>query len=291
MSYLASVILQNTVLGTQVLMVAIGLYVVYAASRIMHLAIGAIGAAAAYGLYWGIIEGWPLGAAILFGFGVALFLGFLSARVLEIFAVRGESLMGLLVSFACGIVIESLIAIGFGTDGKSFTASILPVVEWGGVGLDLPGVVTIGVGVFTALVVWGLAHFTKAGRLLRSVSENAPLAASLGINSKTIRLLAHSVAALIGGAVIILSGWHTALTPLMGFQFVVAAFIAFLVGGVSDVRGTIIASYLLTIVPGLIIGFSENLSENWRLVFVFGIAAIVLAIRPHGIFSKRVREA
>lgn len=77
----------------------------------------------------------------------------------------------------------------------------------------------------------------------------------------------------------------------MGFQLVIAAFIALLMGGVHDLRGTVIASYLIALVPGLIIGFSPGLSENWRFVFVFAIAAVVLALRPHGIFSKRIREA
>ncbi|GEM_PF-2748875 len=289
--YLASIILQSLVLGTQILMVAVSLYLVYSASKIIHLAIGRIGAISAYALYWGIISGWSLPIAIVFGLCVAVIFGLLSAKILEPFAVRQEPLLGLIVSFALAMILESLIAIFFGTDGKSLQVGVLPVVHFGGVELDLPGVITICLGAGLAFLAWVAVQFTKTGRLLRSVAENSALTTSLGVNNKAVRRLAYCVAVLIAATAVGLAGWHTALTPLIGWQLVIAAFIALLMGGVSDLRGTVLASYAVAIIPGLIIGFGNGFSENWRLVFVFFIAAIVLAFRPHGMFARRVREA
>ncbi|RJQ28593.1 branched-chain amino acid ABC transporter permease [Candidatus Parcubacteria bacterium] len=272
-------------------MVAVALYLVSAASRIVHLATGAIGAAAAYALYWSITLGWPIWAAIIFALCVATALGLLSAQLLEPFAVRQEPLLGLLVSFALGIVIESLLAIFFGTDGKSLGKGILPVVRFGDVGIDLPGIITICTGFLAAVFAWLAVHLTGAGRLLRSVAENSALSTSLGVNNKLIRRVAYITAALVAATVIGLAGWHAALVPHMGFQLVVAAFIALLMGGASDLRGTVVASYIIAVIPGLIIGYASGFSENWRLVFVFLIAAVVLALRPHGIFSRKMREA
>jgi branched-chain amino acid transport system permease protein len=289
--YLASIILQNLVLGTQILMVAVCLYLVSSASRIIHLATGAIGAAGAYGLYWGISQGWPIWIAVLFAFAVSILLGVLSSKILESFAARREPLLGLIVSFALGMVIESLIAILFGTDGKSLEAGILSTVHFGAVELDIPGVITIIFGILLAILAWGAVEFTKAGRLLRGVAENPTLSAAIGVSNKKIRRIAYAFSACVAAAVIILTGWHTALTPSMGFQLVVAAFIALLMGGVHDLRGTAIASYAIAIIPGIIIAFTEGFSENWRLVFAFCIAAAVLAFRPRGIFSKQIREA
>ncbi len=288
--YLASILLFGIVWGTLILMVATSLYLVSAASRIIHLAAGAIGVASVYGLYWGITLGWPLWMSIAFGLLVGAVLGLISSELLETFAVRKEPLLGLLTSFALGIVIESMVAIFFGTDGKNLQAGILPVVRFLGLELDLPGVITICLGVVLTVLAWLLVTYTKAGRLLRSVAENSALATSLGVNNRVVRRVAYVLAAVVSGTVITLSGWHTALTPLMGFQLVVAAFVVLLMGGVSDLRGTVCASYLVALVPSLIIGYVPGLSENWRLVFVFCIAAIVLALRPQGIFVKSVRE-
>lgn len=287
--YLGTVILQNLVLGTQILMVAVALSLVSAASRITHLAIGAIGAAAVYGVYWGIGAGWLLWVSILLGTCIACALGLCSAYLLEPFAVRRESLLGLLVSFGFGMILESVIAILFGTDGKNLQAGILPVVRLKNLELDLPGAITLGIGISLAMLTWMIVRFTGVGRLLRSVAENSALATSLGVRNKIVRRFAYGLAAVVAGLVVGLAGWHTALTPGMGFQLVIVAFVCLLMGGSYDLRGTIVASYAVVLIPGLIIGFTDGFSENWRLVFVFCVAAIVLAFYPHGVFAKQVR--
>jgi branched-subunit amino acid ABC-type transport system permease component len=289
--YLAEILLQNLVLGTQILMVAVAMYLVYAASRVIHIAIGAIGAAAAYALYFGTISGWPLWAGILFAIFIAALLGLFSAKILEDFAARREPLMGLLVSIAMILVFEACIAIFFGTDGKNLQIGVLSVTNIAGAQIDVPGVITIVAGAALSLLLWSVVRFTRIGRLLRSVAENPSLATSLGINNAGVRRWVYIAAALVAALIISLAGWHTALTPSIGFYSAVSAFIALLMGGTSDLRGTVIASYVLAIIPGLIIGFTSQFSENWRLVFVFLIAAIVLAFRPNGIFSKHLREA
>lgn len=185
--YLVSIILQGLVLGTQIVMVALALHLVSAASRICHLAIGAIGAATAYALYGSSAAGWPLWAGILCAVCVAVLLGLCSARMLEPFALRVEPLLGLLVSFGLGLVIESLIAILFGTDGKSLQAGVLPVVHAGNIFLDLPGVITIFLGGALAFCAWVLLRFTSKGRLLRGVAENSALATTLGLNTVLLR--------------------------------------------------------------------------------------------------------
>lgn len=287
--YLSSVILQNLVLGTQILMVALALYFVFSASRTVHVALGAIGTLAAYAVYFGIISGWPFLASAIFALSVVAVLGLISAELLEPFAARKEPLIGLIVSLAFVFVLESIVGIFFGTDGKNLQQGILPVISFGGVDIDLPGAITIFLGAFLAVTSWLAVRLTDTGRLLAGIAENSELATSLGVNNKNIRRLAHFVAAFIAGIVITLVGWHTSLTPLMGFNFVVVAFIALLIGG-NDLRGTAIASYTIAVIPGIIIGFTDGLSENWRLAIVFLIAVIFLAARPQGIFSKKLRE-
>lgn len=287
--YFLSVVLQNLIYGTQILMVAVAIYFVLSASRIIHVAVGAIGTFAAYIIYLGIISGWPFWLTVISALFLALIFGLISAELLEPFAARQEPLLGLIVSLAFVIVIESVIAIFFGTDGKSLQTGILPVLNFGGINIDLPGLITIFLGLFLAIASWLAVTFTKTGRLLRGVSENFSLSASLGINNKNIRRLAHCLAALTAAVVMTLFGWHSALTPLMGFNIVVVAFIALMIGG--DLRGAVISSYVLAIIPGLAIGFSNGISENARLIIVFLIAAIFLAVRPNGIFGKKLREA
>jgi branched-chain amino acid transport system permease protein len=105
-----------------------------------------------------------------------------------------------------------------------------------------------------------------------------------------MRLVAYLFTTTIAGCIVALSGWNTALTPTMGFLPIVMAFVAFLVGGVSDVRGTIVASYLIAAIPELVVGLSPGLSLNWRMTLVFLIAAIFLVVRPRGLFATATRS-
>lgn len=288
--YLASVILQNLILGTQILIVAVSLYFVFSSSRTVHVAVGAIGTFAAYALYFGMVSRWPLTASAGLALLAALVLGLGSAKLLEPFAIRKEPLMGLIVSLALVLVLEALISMLFGTDGKNLAHGVLPVIDIGGIYVDLPGAITIILGVFLAIVSWIVINFTDTGRLFRGVAESPELSTSLGINNRIIHFVAHCAAALVAGVVVILVGWHTALTPLMGFNFVISAYMAMLIGG-YDLRGIAVASYAIGVIPGIAISFSDNLSEDWRLVIVFLVAAVVLIFRPGGIFAKKLREA
>ncbi len=286
-----SITLQSLVWGTQVLLIATGLYLVATASRIFHLSIGAIGVASAYGVYWGLSSGLPVLAALVLGIMVALGLSLLSLRLLEPFTERQEPLMGLLVSFALGIALESVIAIIFGSAGRMLDPGILPVLRIGRFYADLPAAVTVVIGVLIAAFIWAAVHLTSVGRLFRGIAENPALTTSLGVSRRSIRRAAFCSAGLVAGTIVTLAGWHTALTPGAGFHLVVAAFMALLIGGVSDLRGTIIASYLLALIPGFVIAFTNGLSENWRMVLVFLLAAILLAFRPRGLFTRTLRQA
>jgi branched-subunit amino acid ABC-type transport system permease component len=112
---------------------------------------------------------------------------------------------------------------------------------------------------------------------------------SLGINQSRFRLVMYIFAAIIAGAIGILFGFNSALTPTMGFNLVAMAFMALLVGGASDLRGVIVASFLVSVIPELIVGLAGGVSASWRLPIVFLIAVISLLIRPEGLFSKRKR--
>jgi branched-subunit amino acid ABC-type transport system permease component len=285
------ILLYGLVTGTQVLLVALALFLVYSVSRVFNLAFGAIAAAVAYSLYFAIHASLPLWFMIALPLAVAIVLGILNFFLNESFVKKQEYLFALLVSFSFGVMLESLISIIFGTDGKSLISGILPVLEFGQYQIPLPGSIMIGLGAFLGIVSFLSVRYTPWGRMLRSISENPFSAISLGLNSKKIRLFAYVLGSLLVGMVGILAGFNTALTPYMGFQIIVMAFIAFLVGGVSDIKGTIVASYLIVLVPEFLIGSSQTISTNWWMVLVFGVALISLVFRPEGLFAGRQRKS
>ena len=286
------VFLYGLVAGTQVLLIALALYLIYAVSRVQNLALGAIAASVAYALY-GVLQGTtvPFFAVLLVPLVLAVVLGIVNFFLNESFTRKQEYLLALLVSFSFGVILESLIAIVFGTDGKNVVQGILPVVAIGSAQIPLPGLGIIIFGFLVTGIFFFVTRCTPWGRWLKAISENQFFAMGLGMNQARIRFVTYIIASIIAGVVGVLSGMNTALVPTMGFNLVIVAFIAFLVGGLSDIRGMVVASYLVTLVPEFIIAFSGGVSASWKMPLVFVIAFLLLAVRPRGLFAGYYRTS
>ncbi len=288
---MVQILIYSFVMGTQVLLLALALFLVYSVSKVQNFALGAIGAGIAYALYFSISAHLQIVWTILLTIGVSVVLGIINFLLNERLTRKQEHLFALLTSFSFAIVLESLISIVFGTDGKNIIPGILPVYEFGVFQIPIPGLITICFGVMIAVLLFFFVHFTPWGRMLRAIAENSFSAESSGVDSKKVRFLVYIVGSFIAGAIGILAGLNTALTPTMGFQLIIMAFIAFLVGGVSDIRGTVIASYLVVLIPETIIGSLEGVSLNWKMVLVFAVASILLGLRPNGLFVRESRKS
>ena len=285
------ILIYSFVTGTQVLLLALALFLVYAVSKVQNLALGAIGAGIAYALYLGFSMHFSIPIIVGITLLVTVILGIFNFLLNEPLTRKQEYLFALLTSFSFAIVLESLISIIFGTDGKSIVSGILPVYEFGAFQITVPGLITVCFGVVISLLSFFFVRYTSWGRMLRAIAENSFSAESSGMNSRKVRFFVYILASFMAGAIGILAGLNTALTPTMGFQLIIMAFIAFLVGGVSDIKGTIVASYLVVLIPEFIIGSLSGVSLNWKMVLVFIVAFILLALRPKGLFVSESRKS
>lgn len=288
--FFLQILLNSIVLGTQILLIAVPLYLVYSVSRIFHLAIGAISTATAYSFYLVFKGQESFFLAGLMSLAVGILFAIISYYLLEKYIERKQYLFALLVSFSAGVAIEALIAIFFGSDGKSILEGILPVYHFLGLNLTLPGLVTIIVGILAFCSMSLVLKKSPLGRTFRSLSENSVSAEAQGINSHRIRFIAYLIAILMAGFIGIMHGLNTALTPMMGFHTVIMAFIAFLIGGTTNITGTFIASYLVALIPQIIVSFTD-FSASWKMVFVFVLAAFMLIIWPKGLFYSSERNS
>lgn len=286
--YFLQVLLNSFVLGTQVMLITFSLYLVYTVSKVYHLALGGIGTAIAYGLYWGLennLSYIEIAGLLLF---LVFLLGTISYFLLEPFVVKKEDTLALLVSFSFGIILESIAAIIFGSDGKTFFTGVLPMLDFSGLHITLTGFLVI----FYAFIIAGIASFiiskTSVGRVLRGVSENSYLVSALKINAAFLRWAVFVVASFTSALVVILTSMNSALTPKGMFHMLIIAFISLLVGGVKSFKGGVIASFILTIVPSLITAFT-NISVSWETFIVFVIAILLLLWRPNGLLSTQER--
>ncbi len=213
--------------------------------------------------------------------------------LLESSVRKNEIMFGLLLSLAISVGLESLIAIVFHTDAKSIIQGVLPTISLGEVYFTTPGLITVVAGAILAVLFVVLVKKTPWGRNLRGVAENTSLATSMSINAAVVRLSVFLIAGVLAGFISVMTGMNTALTPRGGFSMIILGFVAMMIGGVSDIRGLIVASYLITLVPEMIINFSSaswQLSTSWNMVIVFMLATVLLLWRPEGIFVRKTRQ-
>ncbi len=294
MSFFLQILANTLVLGTQILMFAMSLYLIRSVSKIEHVALGAIATFVAYMFLVAFKASGSFVAASIYSIVWAIFFGGLSYYLLEKFYKNHDTLLGLLASLSFGVVLESLIAIIFESDAKSIIEGVLPTVNLGLVKLTIPGLITILMGVFLAIVIVFVVRKTPYGRILRSITENNALVASLGVDQAKVRMCVYCFGCILTGFVGVMIGLNAAVTPYMGFNLVITAFIALFVGGVTDIRGVVVASFLLTLIPEFLINYSPNslgFTSSHKMFFVFIIALLIIFVRPNGLFAKQTRKS
>src|SRR2546428_644 len=195
-----------------------------------------------------------------------------------------DHLYGLLLTFGLALIIEGVFRNYFGSSGLPYR---VPDLLQGGQNLGfmfLPNyrawVVVFSLGV--CLTTWFVIERTKLGSYLRAATENPTLVRAFGINVPRMITLTYG----FGVALAALSGVMAApiynVSPQMGANLIIVVFAVVVIGGMGSIMGAIITGFRLGIFEGLTKGFFPEASNT----VIFIIMAIVLLIRPAGLFGR-----
>jgi branched-chain amino acid transport system permease protein len=132
------------------------------------------------------------------------------------------------------------------------------------------------------LVTWWTIERTRLGSYLRAGTENPKLVQAFGINVPLMVMLTYGAGAGLAALAGVLAAPIIQITPLMGSNLIIVVFAVVVIGGMGSILGSILTGLLLGIIEGLTKVFYPEASN----VVVFVIMAIVLVIRPAGLFGK-----
>lgn len=290
--FLPQVFLNSSVLSVQVLLLAAGLYLIYMVSQVYHIALAGIMVFGAYGFYLAQNLGFPFGGAVLMGILVSVLAGIGTYWLLKPFINRKQSLLALLFSVALWMASQALVSIVFSSEGKFLTEGILPTFHWGGLVITQVGFWSLIVGFLTVLVASFVLFGLPVGRSLRAVRQHGAAANVVGIKETRMQIWTYAMASALAGTIGILVSLNTVLTPTAGNDLIIIAFIALLVGGVHEFKGTVVATLILVFIPQLVLALPfENfsISSSWKMVIVFLLALTLLFLRPRGLFTPENR--
>lgn len=281
----AGQLLVGLINGSFYAMLSLGLAIIFGLLRVINFAHGAqymLGAFIAFLiLTYGGIGYWPalIIAPVLVGlFGIVVE-RFALSRLYDV-----DPLYGLLFTFGLALVIEGVFRYYYGVSGNPYP---VPPALTGAMNLGfmfLP--IYRGWVVIASLVVciaaWLLIEKTKFGSYLRAATENPKLVQAFGVNVPLLLTLTYGLGAALAGLAGVLAAPVYQVSPLMGSNLIIVVFAVVVIGGMGSILGAIVTGYMLGVAEGLTKVFYPEASN----IVVFVIMAIVLLMRPAGLFGR-----
>ncbi|MEL5877305.1 branched-chain amino acid ABC transporter permease [Cereibacter sphaeroides] len=271
--------------GSFYALLSLGLAVIFGLLRVINFAHGAqymAGAFAALLLLTQIGIGyWPalILAPLIVGIGGALIERTMLSRLYKL-----DPLYGLLFTFGLALTLEGTFRWFFGTSGQPYSppAALTGAVNLGFMFLPIYRGWVVVASLAVCLGVWLLIEKTKLGAYLRAATENPVLVQSFGVNVPLLLTFTYGLGAALAGFAGVLAAPVYQVSPLMGSNLIIVVFAVVVVGGMGSILGAIVTGYLLGIAEGLTKVFYPEASN----IVIFVIMAIVLILRPAGLFGK-----
>jgi len=296
-------ILNGLQLGVMLFLMAAGLTLVFGIMNLVNLAHGALYMVGAY------LATYFFQATGSFVLGVALALaGTLAVGVVtELVALRTlyerDHLDQVLATFGLILVFNELVALIW---GRAAIYSTLPEYLQGHVeivaGLRYPlyRLLIIIVGLAVAAGLWYVVARTRLGMLIRAGASNRTMVGALGINIRLLYTLVFGFGAALAGLAGIMAGPIYAVQPGMGEQVLIQVFVVIVIGGIGSIRGALAGAVIVGVVDTLGRAFLKPmLATVWSPVvadsagpalasmLIYLLMAVVLALRPEGLFPSR----
>jgi branched-chain amino acid transport system permease protein len=278
-------LLLGLVNGSFYAMLSLGLAVIFGLLNVINFAHGTMymmGAFAAwmgltyFGLnYWVMLVAAPLVVGV---FGIVI------EKTMLRWLYKLDHLYGLLLTFGLTLLLEGLFRSFYGVSGQPYA---VPEALSGATNLGfmiLPNyrAWVVLASLLACFASWFVIEKTKLGAYLRAGTENPKLVEAFGINVPRMVTLTFGFGAALAAFAGVLAAPIIQVSPLMGSNLIIVVFAVVVIGGMGSILGSIVTGLGLGIIEGLTRVFYPEASST----VVFVIMAIVLMIRPAGLFGK-----
>jgi branched-chain amino acid transport system permease protein len=272
--------------GSFYALLSLGLAVIFGLLNIINFTHGAqymMGAFAAYFLaqkaglgYWWSLLLVPL---IVGATGVVI------ERLMLSRLYKLDHLYGLLLTFGIALIIQGIFRKEFGSSGLPYP---MPKELEGGSNLGFMFLPNYrGWVIVASLVVcigtWFVIERTKLGSYLRAATENPTLVQAFGINVPRMITLTYGFGVALAALAGVMAAPIYTVNPLMGADLIIVVFAVVVIGGMGSILGSVLTGFGLGVIEGLTKVFFPEASNT----VIFVIMAIVLMIRPQGLFGQR----
>ena len=289
--------------GVTLFLMAAGLTLVFGIMNLVNLAHGSLYMVGAYLAVAATQWTGSYVAGLFLGIGGTLVIGLL----VEVVALRTlyerDHLDQVLATFGLILFFNELVAILWGraalfASGPSWLAGHVDLFT--GSRYPLYRLVIIGVGLAVAIALWYVVARTRLGMLIRAGASNRTMVAALGTNIRLLYTVVFGFGAALAGLAGILAGPIYNVQPGMGELILIQVFVVIVIGGIGSIRGALVGAIIVGVVDTLGRAFlkpllgtlislpaAESAGPALASMLIYLLMAVVLAVKPAGIFGSR----
>jgi branched-chain amino acid transport system permease protein len=277
-------IANGLVVGGLLGLVALGLALIFGVMRVVNFAHGEFITLGAFATYLLVTS---FGLSPLLGIPLSFVLGAAAGAVVQALVISRTAgrpeLDVLMTTYALSIAALGLFSQAFGGDFRSYSEGPTGTLSLSGVVVGWRSLTVLlvcaALGSLTMLVI----QRARIGIALRALAQNRDAAATCGIDVRRSELVAFSLAVGLAAAAGSLVSLIGTVTPYVGHEWVLDAFVVVVLGGMGSIAGAMIAAIAL----GLIHSFASfALDDSWAKILTYVLLYATLLVRPHGLLGR-----
>jgi branched-chain amino acid transport system permease protein len=285
MSALFAQLLLGLINGAFYALLSLGLAVIFGLLNVINFAHGAfymLGAFASWGLlhyagisYWAALVISPLAVGVV---GVAV------ERTLLKRLYHLDPLYNLLLTFGIALIVQGLFQIQFGSSGEPYQIpeTLQGAKDLGFMILPIYRGWTMLASLVVCLATWYVTERTKLGSYLRAATENPGLVQAFGVNVPRMVTVTYGLGVALAAFAGVLAAPIYRVSPAMGSDIIIVVFAVVVIGGMGSIMGSIVTGFALGLVEALTKVYYPPAANT----VVFALMALVLLVRPAGLFGK-----
>ena len=273
---------------------AIGFNLIFNATKVFHLAHGAMYVTAIYAMYEFnsfFSQSFPKGISVALSVFLSLLLISVLIVVVEYLVYRPlyrkkvNSAISLISSLGVYMLVVNLLTFFFGNESISLNNNFKIVVSNDYFKLtEIELLQSIICVVLIGAVI--LFSKTKFYTHIRAITDNYQVAEKFGVNVQRTRVIALIAGTVLVGIAGIMKGYEIAIEPNVGLTIVLTASVAVIIGGVNSLKGTILACFAIALIENYSVKF---LSAQWKDVLTYTLLIGVLVFYKQGLISVKQR--
>jgi len=278
-------LLLGLVNGSFYAMLSLGLAVIFGLLNVINFAHGALYMMGAFIAWMGLqyfgVSYWIMlfVAPLLVGvFGIII------EKTMLRWLYKLDHLYGLLLTFGITLMLEGVFRSFYGVSGQPYSVptALRGATDLGFMILPNYRAWVVLASLVVCLLTWFVIEKTRLGAYLRAGTENPKMVEAFGVNVPLMVTLTYGFGVALAGFAGVLAAPVLQVSPLMGSNLIITVFAVVVIGGMGSILGSIVTGLGLGVIEGLTRVFYPELSAT----VVFIVMAIVLLIRPAGLFGR-----